>query len=513
MKSIVTLCSFLSALCGAPAVEEKPNILFICIDDLRPVLGCYGGGAKTPHIDRLAEGSVMFRRHYVQFPSCGPSRASMLSGRRPDSLGLYGNSGTDVATADPLQPTLPMFLKQHGYTTLSFGKVYHSKGAAPGCGWSEPPWHPPSWTCYVNFSERQRKKPDSGAWRPAMEIYEGPDAAHGDHQTADRVIAALRHHRDGPFFIAAGFYKPHLPFVAPKRFWDLYEGQDIAPLSPARRADGAADFGYAFREICSYGRADQTLFTPEKMPAGQEARDLVRAYYAAVSFTDSHVGRILAQLDELGLRETTAVVLWGDHGFHLGDQERWAKWTQFEADMHSPLMVRLPGKAPPGRATDALVESVDIYPTVAAIAGLAAPAHLEGTNLLQLIRGEVNGVKDCARSQVAGLQANGHLMAYSVRTDGHRYIEWRNRARQNEIVARELYDLAIAPHEMKNIASEPGQSAIVARHHQLIEGGYASLRAKPESRTNLPGDRPTRRERRALREGKGSPAATPDHAP
>ncbi len=477
-----TVAAWLLPLLVAPAgfspaaTLERPNVLLICIDDLRPVLGCYGGAAKTPHMDKFAGESAVFRRHYVQFPSCGPSRASMLGGRRPDSLGVYGNSGTDIVAQDPEHaPTLPMLFKQQGYATLSFGKVYHSKGANPGCGWSEPPWHPPNWTCYVNFDERERKKKDGGDWRPATEIYDGPDALHGDYQTADRAIAALEAHRDGHFFIAAGFYKPHLPFVAPKRFWDLYGPDEIRALEPARRAEGAADYGYAFREICSYGDSGGKMFTPDAMPTAGQTLDLIHAYYAATSFTDSHVGRLLAKIDELGLRENTAVVIWSDHGFHLGDQARWAKWTQFEADMRSPLIIRLPGKSAPSLGTDALVESVDIYPTIAAIAGLSAPPHLEGTSLLPLIHGEVDRVKDYARSQVAGLQANGHLMAYSLRTPEYRYVEWRDRTQQNRLVCRELYDLVSGGHEIKNIAEDPGQEATVEQHHRLILGGYASL--------------------------------------
>ena len=495
MKKIVACLALMTS--ALLAADRPVNVLFICIDDLRPVLGCYGGAAKTPNIDRLASESAVFQRHYVQFPSCGPSRASMLSGRRPDSLGVYGNSGTDAATNDSAKPTLPLLFKQNGYTTLSFGKVYHSKGNAPGCGWSEEAWHPPSWDCYVNFSEKERKKQDLGDWRPAMEIYDGADSLHGDYQTADQVITALETHRDGPFFIAAGFYKPHLPFVAPKRFWDLYRDDEIELLSPPHRADGASDLGYAFNELASYGREDHTMFSSENPPTEAEARALIHAYYAAVSFTDSHVGRLLDKLDELGLRDSTAVVLWADHGFHLGDQARWAKWTQFEADMRSPFMIRLPGKSVPVRACDALVESVDVYPTVAAIAGLPLPAHLEGVSLLPLLKGDVATVKDHARSQVVGLQTSKAFMAYSVRTATHRYVEWRDRTQANKLVHRGLYDLSELPHEMKNIADDPAQQTIIDKHHEFIENGYASLQGlKPER----PEGKPSRKERRVMRE-------------
>ena len=184
------------------------------------VLGCYGGQAKRQNLDRFAESAVVFTRHYVQWPVCGPSRASLMSGLRPDSTHIYGNSGTnEVARRPETHPTLPLRFREHGYVTLSYGKTYHGLCAEPGCGWSEPAWRPPSgWTCYVNFPYPASGRWPSAKWRPAYEIYDGPDRLHNDYQTAERVTQALEKHRNRPFFIAAGFYKPHLPFVAPKHY-------------------------------------------------------------------------------------------------------------------------------------------------------------------------------------------------------------------------------------------------------------------------------------------------------
>jgi len=370
-----------------------------------------------------------------------------------------------------------MVFRKNGYTTLSFGKVFHGNGRGDGFGWSEPAWQPPNWACYVNFDEARRRRENLGAWRPAMEIFDGPESAHGDYQTADQAIAALDGMQEKPFFLAVGFYKPHLPFVAPKAFWDLYEQRNVVAPEPTQRAIGAADYGYAFSEIASYGRADGRMFDQAAPPNRSEANDLTRAYYASVSFIDAQIGRVLKRLEELKLTESTIVVLWGDHGFHLGDQGRWAKWTQFEADMRSPLIIRLPrGQAPP-RHSNALVESVDIYPTLASLVGLPVPSNLDGADLTPLLRGSTDSHKSAAFSQVAGLQKNRHLMAYTVRTATHRYVEWRNRNDGNSLIHRELYDLSNASDEMENAAGEPSNSALISDLARQVAEGFPSLRS------------------------------------
>ncbi|MHC4996480.1 MAG: sulfatase [Planctomycetota bacterium] len=476
---ILTLTLIMGWACVAEAADKTlapRNVLLICVDDLRPVLGSYGGAAKTPHLDRFARTAVQFDRHYVQFPSCGPSRACMMGGVRPDTAGIYGNGEAWKISKDPAnRPTMPQHFLNHGYTTLSFGKTYHSKGAGKGYGWSRQPWHPPSgWTCYV-----EHKYEGKGTVRPAYEIYDGADALHGDYQTADMAIAAMRENRDRPFFIAVGFYKPHLPFVAPKRYWDLYDEDEIVRPGPPEIPEGAARHGYHFRELTTYGYRDELgmrLYTADDMPTDRQARELIRAYYAAVSFNDAQIGRLLAALDELGLSDNTAVAVWGDHGFHLGDQARWAKWTQFEADMRSPLMIRLPGAGQHGRATRALVESVDLYPTLVDYCGLPRPGHLEGESLGPLIRGEVESVKDFAMSQVTGLQAAKHMRAYSLRTARYRYVEWRDSSDGLKPTGRELYDLSSGLAERVNVAGDPAYREVLEACERMTREGYASLR-------------------------------------
>jgi len=457
--------------------QGRPNVLLVCFDDLRPVLGCYGGQAKTPNLDRFSESAVQFNRHYVQFPSCGPSRASMMSGLRADTLKLWGNAGAHAAAADPEgKPAMPLLFRNHGYTTLSFGKTYHGKGNGPGFGWSEEPRHPDSgWTCYVNFKDEGKQA--KGKWRPAYEIYDGPDNLHGDHQTAEQAIKALEENRKGPFFIAAGFYKPHLPFVAPKRFWDLYQDEQIQFLKPQEIPEKGVRHCYDWSEIWAYGDQQGKMFSKERPPNPEQTRAMIRAYYAAVSFNDEQFGRILAKLDELGLSEKTAVVVWSDHGFHLGDQERWAKWTQFEADMRSPLMIRLPGAHEGGKATDAIAETVDLYPTLAEYCGLKLPDHLEGTSQLPVIAGRSKQVKDVAYSVVRPLgKENGHLRVYSMRTPEYRYIEWRDPKDGNKLVGTELYDLTTAGAETRNLAGDAASGEIIKKLRLRMKAGYRSLR-------------------------------------
>ncbi len=451
---------FLVAICllCIPATAEaapKNNVLFIAVDDLRPVLGCYGGQAITPNLDRLAETAAAFQHHYVQWPVCGCSRATLMSGQRPDTHRVYGNSGHAAIAQHPeTRPTLPLHFKNQGYTTLSFGKLYHGKGNSPGCGWSQDAWQPPgAWTCYVEFDPSRHKK---GQWRPAYEIYDGLDHLHADYQTADAAIEALQQNKDRPFFICAGFYKPHLPFVAPKQYWDLYEDQTIEPLKPLAMPEGGVDHAYGYTELWAYGDQHGRMFSDGSRPDAAQTVALTRAYYASVSFTDAQVGRLLKQLDELGLRDNTAVVLWGDHGFHLGDQHRWGKHTQYETDMRSPLMVRLPGLDHRVGPLPALSETIDIYPTLCDFCRIPVPKQLDGESLLPVLTDPNAAGKAAAYSQYRPVPAESrHLMVYSMRTHDFRYIEWRDTRNNDRVVARELYHLRHEPVEMTNVVDDP----------------------------------------------------------
>jgi iduronate 2-sulfatase len=470
---------FLLMAMATASVAEKKNVLLLCIDDLRPVMGCYGGAAKTPHMDKLAQSATVFTRHYNQWPVCGPSRASMLGGLRPDSTGIYeiGDSWK-IAKRPDTHPTLPQVFMDNGYKTLSYGKVYHGGGGkGRGSGWSEEPWKL-NWDCYVDFNYIEGKE-SKGKYRPAYEMYEGPDSKHNDFQTADRVIQALEENKDRPFFIAGGFYKPHLPFIAPAKYWDLYSDEEIAAIGPKDIPKGAGEYMYNWTEISSYGDAEGNLYSGDTDVGERDVQDMIRAYYACVSFIDAQVGRILQALEDNGLADNTAVVIWGDHGFHLGDHGRWAKHTQFEQAMRCPLMIRLPGHHKVTGETLALAESVDIYPTLCDFAGIAVPDFLEGDSLVPVIEGK-GVVKGAAFSQIRPVnrkKAESRVMAYSVRTKDFRYVEWRNMNDLSDIVWRELYDHRKDPEESVSVADNPEYAGVIQDHEKLVKEGYASIKA------------------------------------
>ena len=458
---------------GSASGAEPKNVLIICVDDLRPVMGCYGGAAKTPHLDALAEQATVFTRHYNQWPVCGPSRSSMLGGLRPDSTGIYEiGSSWQISKRPDTHPTLPRYFRDHGYRTLSFGKVYHGKGLGKGYGWSEEPWKL-DWTCYVDFDHIEGKEK---RWRPAVEVYDGPDAKHNDFQTTDKVIAALAENRDRPFFIAGGFFKPHLPFVMPKKYWDLYSTDEIETLHPAGLPEGAADFMYNWSEISSYGGPDGKLFSDDDAVNDEQTRAMIHAYYACVSFIDAQVGRVLEALEKNGLADSTAVVIWSDHGFHLGDQGRWAKHTQFEQAMRCPLIVRLPDRHGVTGSTEAIVESVDIYPTLCEFAGLELPDFLDGESFLPVIAGQSDG-KPAAFSQIRPVnRKKRNVMAYSVRTPDFRYVEWREPGNQNAVVWRELYDHRTDAEETVSVIQNPEYAEALNQLEKLLASNYPSLR-------------------------------------
>ncbi len=481
IRSLTSLlcCAVVLALLPVAGLADQPhkNVLLLCVDDLRPVMGCYGGAAKTPHMDRLAETSSVFTRHYNQWPVCGPSRASMLGGLRPDTTGIYeiGDSWK-ISKRPDTHPTLPLTFKNNGYTCLSFGKIYHGKGVGKGYGWSEAPWKL-DWTCYVEFDYVEGKE-SKGKYRPAYEIYGGPDSKHNDFQTAEKVIEALEANKDQPFFIAGGFYKPHLPFVAPKKYWDLYSDNEIVALKPYGIPEGAGEFMYNWSEISSYGPpAGSKLFSGDDAVGRKQRRALIRAYYACVSFIDAQVGRILDALDELGLSENTAVVIWSDHGFHLGDHGRWAKHTQFEQAMGCPLMIRLPGHHKVTGETKVIAESLDIYPTLCEFAGIETPDFVEGASLVPVIEGRGNG-KVAAFSQIRPVnrkQPESRVMAYSVRTRDFRYVEWRKLESLEEIVWSELYDHRTDPDESVSVVGKPEYAGVLKKHAKLVRENSPSL--------------------------------------
>ncbi|MCX6906446.1 MAG: sulfatase, partial [Verrucomicrobia bacterium] len=354
-----TLVRFLTALVvvassfASAADKPKLNVLFIAVDDLRPELGCYGAAhIKSPNVDRLAARGLLFERAYCQQAVCNPSRASVLSGCRPDTTRVMANN----VFLRPMMPdvvTLPQHFKNNGWHTISLGKVFHHSEREPGDdpqSWSEPSWYhgQPLRHWFTKESEefikRLKKLPEKE--RPKLirgqpfEAANEPDDVYSDGQTAAKAIETLRRLKDRPFFLAVGFVKPHLPFTCPQKYWDLYPADTIklpANYHPPKNAPEPALHNWY--ELRTYGGVPPTGGIPDEM-----ALNLIRGYRACTSFMDAQVGHVLDELDRLGLRERTLVVLWGDHGYHLGENGIFTKMTNFELGTHAPLIVSAPGQ-------------------------------------------------------------------------------------------------------------------------------------------------------------------------
>ena len=482
MRTVWLLC--VVGLVGAIAPDlraaegsQKFNVLFIAVDDLRPELTCYGGQAKSPNLDALAGRGLLFERAYCQQAVCSPSRTSMLTGRRPDTTRIY-DLETHFRTTIPDVVTLPQYFKNNGYFTQSFGKVYHGRLDDPP-SWSVP--HTPNGANQYADAKVIAALKGEGADMsevggktkgPAWEIAECEDSQLPDGWIADHAIEALRKIKDGgkPFFLAVGFLKPHLPFVAPKKYFDLYPPAEAIDLSPnPKPAKDVPPIALTnFGELRAY-----TNMPKGKQPVtDQQGRELRRAYYAALSYMDAQAGRVLAELDKLGLRENTIVVIWGDHGWHLGDEGIWTKHTNFEIATRAAMMISIPGMKHAGEKTSALTEYVDIYPTLVELCGLKQPNGLEGTSFVPLIEDPSRPWKKAAFSQYPREQKN--VMGYSIRTDTWRYTEWVTRDAKREVIARELYDQENDPLEKVNIAAQQPE-AVKRLSEQLAKGWKGAL--------------------------------------
>ena len=454
----------------AAAKKRRMNVLFISIDDLRPQLGCYGQKQMiTPNIDALAGRGLLFNRTYCQSAICGPSRASLLTGLRPDTSGIFRNRPS-VNQAVPHILTLPQQFRSHGYYTTSMGKVYHHGRDDNEKGWSEPAWHSRGGYGPYNLPENKQimKTWREGGGRrgklprgPVVEIADVPDESYWDGQICKRAIETMRRIKDKPFFQAVGFRKPHMPWACPKKYWDMYSEDSIKLASNSFLPDDVPDIApYDYGELREYGDInDDGSMTDEKR------RELIHAYYACVTFIDTQVGKVLAELDRLKLRDNTIIILWGDHGWHLGENAQWGKHTNFEQATHSPMMLSVPGMENTGRSTNALTEFVDIYPTLSELCGLPLPDHLEGTSFTPLLKNPDRPWKTAAFSQVTRWDRG---MGYTMRTERYRYTRWQNP--KGEIVGREIYDHQSDPLENINIANRP-------EHAQLLESLDQQMRA------------------------------------
>lgn len=436
--------------------QSKPNVLFIAVDDLRPELAIYGKTQiQSPNIDKLAESGLMFTRSYCNIPVCGASRASILSGIRPNRH-RFLNYDCWLDKDVPGVVTLPMHFKNNGYTTVSLSKVFHHQ--TDGSGSWDKVWMPKSevcksWRDYVTNENIQLDASGKTRGNP-YEKADVSDEAYNDGKTARQAIHELESFKKGnqPFFLAVGFLKPHLPFNAPSKYWDLYPDNEIKladnPFKPKNAPDQAM---HTFGELRAYNQIPKTGPVPDSV-----AYKLVHGYYACVSYTDAQIGKVLQALDDLGLAENTIVVLWGDHGWNLGDHGLWCKHCNFETALHTPLLIKAPGKKM-GQKTDALVEFVDVYPTLCDLAGLSKPFHLQGSSLVPLLENPNQQWKEAIYSR--------WIKGETIVTKNNTYTEWFN-DKTGEKTARMLYNLNTDPHENENI-SEKAENAVLV--NQLSE--------------------------------------------
>ncbi len=449
-----------------------PNVLFIAADDLRNDLGCYGHPeVKTPHLDALAARGITFDRAYCQQAVCNPSRASLLTGLRPDTLKIW-DLPTHFRQARPNIVTLPQAFKQHGYFAQNIGKIFHNwrQDAYKGDPQS---WSVPAvmhYNSHGNDKALTNQNQPNSATAPRCENLDVPDEAYFDGRIANLAVEALQERAqqpDQPFFLAVGFWKPHLPFNPPRKYWDLYQRSQISLPAHPGRPENAPDI--AFHDGRELIRA-----TKNGKLTDDEVRELRHGYLAGVSYLDAQVGKLLEALENLGLAENTSIVFWSDHGFHLGENSLWCKTSNFERDARVPLILATPSAKNAGKRSAALVELLDLYPTLAELCGVPAPPDLEGKSLVPLLENPQGAVKAGAFTQhprPAYFKGAPEVMGVSVRTQNLRYTEWRNFA-TGQVEARELYDHASDPGETRNVIGTPPNAAVLAQAQRLLEGTF-----------------------------------------
>ncbi|TCS85872.1 iduronate 2-sulfatase [Anseongella ginsenosidimutans] len=468
LSGVFVLLAFTS--CGQEQPPARPNVLFIAVDDLRVQLGCYGDPvAVTPNINRLAAKGMVFNRAYCQQAVCNPSRASLMTGRRPNTTRVW-NLSTHFREALPQVVTLPQYFKQNGYHTRAIGKIYHDPAwAKDSVSWSAPEILAVTGTKgkYTLDSNLNKK----GSWKAgATERANVEDEAYIDGKVSQAAVELLSEIKDEPFFLAVGFRRPHLPFSAPEPYWELYDPAAL-PLPKFRQAPANAPELALHHSDELRGYRD----IPDEGPLPEEkVRELIHGYYAATSYIDAQIGNVIRELERLGLRENTIIVLWSDHGFHLGEHGLWSKTTNFELDTRVPLIISAPGQEATGVRSDALVELVDLYPTLAELAGLTLPAGLEGTSMKPLLADPDQPWKTAAFSQFPRpwrYKKQPAIMGYSLRTADYRYTEWQD-FETGEVEARELYDHRKDPLETENIAGKNEQAKNIELLSQMLKEGW-----------------------------------------
>lgn len=481
----IPLLFFIAA--SALSAAKQPNILFIAVDDLKPLIGAYGEAIPTPAIDRISKDGTTFLNAHCQQAVCGPSRASLMTGMRPDYTQVW-DLKTMIRDINPDIVTIPQYFKAQGYHSVGVGKIFDPRSVDKGgdsSSWSQP--YAQTWHLDYNATtgkpsghyqnERSKdlaaeaqatgKKGWDGvnkylfakdAW-PVVESVDVPDDAYDDGAIGNYAVKELEKlaTRDEPFFFAVGFKKPHLPFVAPQKYWDLFERDEIDLAPFQRQAVNSPKIAYhSSPELRSYNGV------PKKGDLDDATqRKLIHGYYASVAYIDAQVGKILDQLEALDLEDDTIIVFWGDHGFHLGDHGLWCKHTNFENATRVPLIISAP-KSKRNKMSTMPVELTDLFPTLCELAGLDVPTKLDGISLAPVVQKAKDDLREFAVSQYP----RPKRMGYALRTERFRYIAWyanqKNEGADGRTapVSTELYDYKYDPLEAINLANEPAYDKI-----------------------------------------------------
>jgi iduronate 2-sulfatase len=452
--SVLMLTALYAAESRSQAAE-KPNVLFIAIDDLRGYLGEMGvPQVKTPNLDALAENGRLFNRHYTQVPTCGASRCSLMRGCYPEVPGQLSNGAIALTHDQWAEKSMPGWFHRNGYQTLALGKITHHPGGLTGKDWAEGPeelpgvwdrsWIPDTpWGTPKNIMHGYANGvPRTPGVSPPFENFDGPDTAYPDAWIADEAIKTLGElaETDQPWFFAVGFFKPHLPFASPKKWFDRYESATLPDIQPKEKPEGVTSWHASGEFRNNYGHDGKD---PQDDP--EYARTVHRAYVSAVSYMDAQVGRLLDSLDKMPVKKNTIVVVWSDHGFLLGEHAIWGKHCLYENALRSPLIISMPGMKEPGVSTESIVETVDVFPTLADLCDLPAPPELHGRSLRNIL----DDPKATLMKPAHGFFGRNQR---TIRTDRWRMILLENNSGETRGV--ELFDYKTDPSETTDVASQ-----------------------------------------------------------
>lgn len=518
VKNYLTICSLIIGLAITHSCNEKekeitkPNILFISIDDLRPTLGIYDDTiAITPNFDQLAAEGITFRQAFCQAAVCAPSRASLMTGVRPDSTRVW-HLGDKFREINPDAVTMPQYFSKFGYYTVNIGKIFHNY-MPDSISWDEPDLRPARYlrqdwlkrdgeTFYISekVNRSQAIKRDSllklrpvryaDGWNtgPAWEAADVHDTMYYDGAQTELAKKSLTRlsKLDKPFYLGLGYFRPHLPFAVPKKYWDLYDPDKI-PLAnnPHIPKDAPIYAMNSMYELRGYDGFHHIGHPTSSYRMNEDtARILRQGYYASVSYVDALLGDLLSHLKKLGIYENTIIVVWGDHGWKLGDHNSWGKMTNYNIDLRVPIIIRSPNQKNRGVQTDALVELVDLFPSLCELAAIDIPEYMQGTSFVPLIENPDLPWKSAAFSQFhrrPRVSADGNrYMGYSLNTAQYHYIEWYTWDPETGIKGQlrgvELYDRINDPYETVNLAEKEKLDEVkTSLSNQLAEGWRKAL--------------------------------------